>query len=77
MVQLWGEGMVGTVRTEQLQDLCDSGNAVWCKHSFTTLLYMQEWLSSGMRNCELLSHIRARKAKCFLQSKCHCYDEHS
>lgn len=43
---VWG----GVVMTLQLQGLCDRRIAVWCKHPFTTLLYMQEWSGSGMRS---------------------------
>lgn len=45
----------GGSQDQQLQGLYYRGNAVWCKHPFTTLLYMQKWSSSGMRSFGLLS----------------------
>lgn len=78
MVKFWGEGMVGAVRTEQLQDLCDRGNAVWCKHPFNPTALHAEMVKFGYEEFwTSVSDTTAWKAKSFLQSECHCYEEHS
>lgn len=65
----WGK----TVK--QLQALCDRRIAVWCKHPFTTLLYMQEWSSSGIRKFGFLS-LTPENGKANFKWCC-CYALHS